>query len=149
MKPRHFADNTASLHFINLVKTVSTPYRVLEIKELVKECVHQREIEFQIEPAPSDAKPEESAAGFIKRCACVDASAFSPLRRLLSKRRQEQEDTGVVIMQTDEFGTLEKIQVGIGQRVAFKSSSEAKLEEVNGIVFLRLCLYTTHKLLLA
>lgn len=86
--------------------------RVLQIKELVKECLRQREADCKIEPAPPGTSQEESATVLVKRCACVDASAFSPLRRLLSVKRRSIDKRGVVITtQSDAFGVPEQIQV--------------------------------------
>ena len=86
--------------------------RVLQIKELVKECLRQREADCKIEPAPPGTSQEESASMLVKRCACVDASAFSPLRRLLSVKRRSIDQRGVVITtQSDAFGVPEQIQV--------------------------------------
>jgi hypothetical protein len=83
--------------------------RVLQIKELVKECIRQKDVEVTIESNTND----EPAPLLLKRSACVDASAFSPLRKIVSKRQQLLPDKkGVVITtETDEFGTKEQVQV--------------------------------------
>ncbi len=81
--------------------------RVLQIKDLVRDCLRQKEIEVKIEPTTR----EEPAPLLLKRSACVDASAFSPLRKMVS-RRQRPDKSGVIITtQTDEFGTKEQVQV--------------------------------------
>lgn len=86
-------------------------HRVLQIKELVKECIRQKDVEVTIESNTND----EPAPLLLKRSACVDASAFSPLRKIVSKRQQLLPDKkGVVITtETDEFGTKEQVQVSI------------------------------------
>ena len=86
---------------------------MLQIKEMTKECLRQKDVEFKIEPAPPGSSREEAAHEMVKRCSCVDASSFSPLRRLLSKKRSTQTAGTVVITQADEFGTPEQIQVSL------------------------------------
>ena len=73
----------------------------------MRDCLRQKEIEVKIEPTTR----EEPAPLLLKRSACVDASAFSPLRKMVS-RRQRPDKSGVIITtQTDEFGTKEQVQV--------------------------------------
>lgn len=90
-----------------LILSVGIACRVLQIKDLVRDCLRQKEIEVKIEATTR----EEPAPLLLKRSACVDASAFSPLRKMVS-RRQRPDKTGVIITtQTDEFGTKEQVQV--------------------------------------
>ena len=73
----------------------------------MRDCLRQKDIEVTIEPTTR----EEPAPLLLKRSACVDASAFSPLRKMVS-RRQRPDKSGVIITtQTDEFGTKEQVQV--------------------------------------
>lgn len=82
-------------------------YRVLQIKELVRDCLQQKDVEVKIEPTTR----EEPAPLLLKRSACVDASAFSPLRKLVSRRRIPDSSGGVIITtQTDDFGTKEQLK---------------------------------------
>lgn len=81
---------------------------MLQIKELVKDSLRQKDIEVKIEPTTR----EEPAPLLLKRSACVDASAFSPLRKMVSRRQRPDKSGGVIITtQTDEFGTKEQVQV--------------------------------------
>jgi len=41
----------------------------------------------------------------------VDASAFSPLRKIVSKRQQPDRKGVIITTETDDFGTKEQVEV--------------------------------------
>ena len=62
--------------------------RVLQITELVRECLQQRDANCTILPAPPETCGQGSTATILQRCACKDATSASPLRKILSSRRR-------------------------------------------------------------
>lgn len=87
--------------------------RVRHIQELIQTCVRQKDVELLIEPAPPGSSQEDSATLLVKRSACVDANAFSPLRRLMSKKQARSPKGPGLVMTTEveEFGLQEQVQV--------------------------------------
>lgn len=88
--------------------------RVLQITELVRECLQQRDANCTILPAPPETCDLDSTATILQRCACKDATAVSPLRKILSNKRKGSSSTGSleVSSESDEFGSPENVQVG-------------------------------------
>ncbi|CAL8469360.1 g8901 [Coccomyxa elongata] len=90
-------------------------HRVLQITELVRECLQQRDANCTILPAPPETCDLDSTATILQRCACKDATAVSPLRKILSNKRKGSSSAGSleVSSESDEFGSPENVQVMI------------------------------------
>lgn len=88
--------------------------RVLQITELVRECLQQRDANCTILPAPPETCDLDSTATILQRCACKDATSASPLRKILSNKRKGSSSSSSleVSSETDEFGCPENVQVG-------------------------------------
>lgn len=87
---------------------------MLQITELVRECLQQRDANCTILPAPPETCDLDSTATILQRCACKDATAASPLRKILSNKRKGSSSAGSleVSSESDEFGSPENVQVG-------------------------------------
>ena len=106
----HYFAYLMTPHWICLQKCIylCCNYRVLQIKDLIKDCLRQKDIEVTIEPT---TREEPAAPPVLKRSACADASTFSPLRKMVSRRQRPDKGGVIITTQTDEFGTQEQVQV--------------------------------------
>ncbi len=86
--------------------------RVLQITELVRECLQQRDANCTIMPAPPETCDLDSTATILQRCACKDATSASPLRKILSSKRKGSSSGSLdVSSEADEYGCPENVQV--------------------------------------
>ena len=67
--------------------------RVLQICDLVKDCVGQPDAECSISPAPPDSCAEDSTSTILKRCACKDAKPAASLRNIMSHRKRKSSNS--------------------------------------------------------
>lgn len=89
--------------------------RILQICDLVRDCVGQPDAECKIDPAPPDSCAEDSTSTILKRCACKDAKPRASLRKIMSHRRSSnsmQSDLySLASSQGEEYGEREDVQV--------------------------------------
>ena len=89
---------------------------MLQITELVRECLQQRDANCTILPAPPETCDLDSSVTVVQRCACKDATSSSPLRKILSNKRRGSSNNSATSLEmspeTDEFGQPEHVQVG-------------------------------------
>lgn len=92
---------------------------MLQICDLVRDCVGQPDAECKIELAPPESCAEDSTSAILKRCACKDAKPKSSLRKIMSHRRSStsmQSDLNSLASSQgdlDEYGEREDVQVTI------------------------------------
>ena len=89
--------------------------RVLQICDLVKDCVGQPDAECSISPAPPDSCAEDSTSTILKRCACKDAKPAASLRKIMSHRKSSNSVQSDLSSwqgsQSEEYGGREDVQV--------------------------------------
>ncbi|KAK9831988.1 hypothetical protein WJX81_006685 [Elliptochloris bilobata] len=97
-------------------------HRVLQITELVRECLQQRDANCSITPAPPESCSDDSAAALLQRCACKDATPASPLRKIVTAKSRRRLDMAAAAApanevtsesEADEFARLEDVKVTV------------------------------------
>ncbi|CAK0784176.1 hypothetical protein CVIRNUC_007379 [Coccomyxa viridis] len=91
-------------------------HRVLQITELVRDCLQQRDANCTILPAPPETCDQDATATILQRRACKDATSVLPLRKILSNKRSGKSgslSSAEVTSASDDFGTPETVQVTI------------------------------------
>lgn len=98
-------------------KELPENHRILQICDLVRDCVGQPDAECRIDPAPPDSCAEDSTSTILKRCACKDAKPRASLRKIMSHRRSSnsmQSDLySLASSQGEEYGEREDVQVTV------------------------------------
>lgn len=93
--------------------------RVLQICDLVRDCVGQPDADCSITPAPPDSCAEDSTSTILKRCACKDAKPAASLRKIMSHRKSSNSVQSDLSSwqgsQSEEYGGLEDVQVRTNQ----------------------------------
>ena len=88
---------------------------MLQICDLVRDCVGQPDAECSINPAPPDSCAEDSTSTILKRCACKDAKPAASLRKIMSHRKSSNSVQSDLSSwqgsQSEEYGGLEDVQV--------------------------------------
>lgn len=98
-------------------KELPENHRVLQICDLVKDCVGQPDADCSISPAPPDSCAEDSTSTILKRCACKDAKPAASLRKIMSHKKSSNSVQSDLSSwqgsQTEEYGGKEDVQVTI------------------------------------
>ena len=88
---------------------------MLQICDLVRDCVGQPDAECSINPAPPDSCAEDSTSTILKRCACKDAKPAASLRKIMLHRKSSNSVQSDLSSwqgsQSEEYGGLEDVQV--------------------------------------
>ncbi|KAL3157737.1 hypothetical protein ABBQ32_012162 [Trebouxia sp. C0010 RCD-2024] len=99
-------------------KELPENHRILQICDLVKDCVGQQDAKCSISPAPAGSCADDSTSALLKRCACKDAKPAASLRKITSHRKSSNSVQSDLSSwqgsQSEEYGHgREEVQVAI------------------------------------